>query len=143
VSRVGGNAQIPAMKKVAGMLRLDLAQYRELASFAQFGAELDASTRQRLARGERTVEILKQDQYSPMPVEEQVVSIFAVTRGHLDEVDVDDVVGFEEKLLEFMREKRADVLEKLRTEREMTDEMEKALSEAVEEFAAGFKGGPE
>jgi F-type H+-transporting ATPase subunit alpha len=138
VSRVGGNAQIPAMKKVAGMLRLDLAQYRELAAFAQFGAELDASTQRRLARGERTVEILKQPQYKPVSVEEQVVSIFAVTRGHLDEVDPEQVCEFEEGLHEYMRERAADVLESIRREKKLTPEIDKALGEAVGAFATSF-----
>jgi len=138
VSRVGGNAQIPAMKKVAGMLRLDLAQYRELAAFAQFGAELDASTQRRLARGERTVEILKQPQYKPVSVEEQIASVFAVTRGHLDEVDPVQVGEFEKGLHEFMRGKHADVLESIRKEKKLTPEIDKALDEAVGAFAASF-----
>ncbi len=138
VSRVGGNAQIPAMKKVAGMLRLDLAQYRELAAFAQFGAELDASTQRRLARGERTVEILKQPQYKPVPVEEQIASVFAVTRGYLDEVDPLLVGKFEEGLHEYMRERAADVLESIRKEKKLTPEIDKALGEAVGAFAASF-----
>ncbi|MHC5055333.1 MAG: F0F1 ATP synthase subunit alpha [Planctomycetota bacterium] len=145
VSRVGGNAQIPAMKKVAGMLRLDLAQYRELAAFAQFGAELDASTQRRLTRGERTVEILKQPQYRPVPVEEQIASIFAVTRGHLDEVDPGRVGEFEEGLHEFMREKHADVLESIREEKKLTPEIDEALEKAVGDFASSFSqalGGP-
>ncbi|MHC4253333.1 MAG: F0F1 ATP synthase subunit alpha, partial [Planctomycetota bacterium] len=136
VSRVGGNAQIPAMKKVAGMLRLDLAQYRELAAFAQFGAELDASTQRRLTRGERTVEILKQPQYMPVPVEEQIASIFAVTRGHLDEVDPGRVGEFEKGLHEFMREQHADVLESIREEKKLTPEIDEALERAVGDFAS-------
>ncbi len=138
VSRVGGNAQIPAMKKVAGMLRLDLAQYRELAAFAQFGAELDASTQKRLARGERTVEILKQDQYAPMPVELQIVSVFAATRGYLDDVDVEKVAEFEEGLHAVMHEKHPEILKKIREEKTLGEELEKALSEAVAAFKAGF-----
>ncbi len=138
VSRVGGNAQTPAMKKVAGMLRLDLAQYRELAAFAQFGAELDASTQRRLARGERTVEILKQGQYEPMPVELQTVSVFAATRGHLDKVDVEKVGEFEEGLHAFLREKHPEILKKIREEKTLGEELDKALSEAVAGFKAGF-----
>ena len=137
VSRVGGNAQVPAMKKVAGMLRLDLAQYRELAAFAQFGADLDASTQKRLARGERTVEVLKQDQYRPVPVEEQVVAIFAVTRGLLDDIEVDDVPRFEEAMLKYMREEKAEVLARLRETKDMDDETEKAIGEAIEAFKDG------
>jgi F-type H+-transporting ATPase subunit alpha len=139
VSRVGGNAQIPAMKKVAGMLRLDLAQYRELAAFAQFGAELDQATQKRLARGERTVEVLKQDQYEPMPVEEQVVSIFAVTRGHLDGVAVEDVRRFEAQMLQHMREKHSDLLKSIRESGKLEEETEKGLAEAVEEFRSTFE----
>ncbi len=134
VSRVGGNAQTPAMKKVAGMLRLDLAQYRELAAFAQFGAELDASTQKRLARGERTVEILKQDQYKPMPVELQIVSVFAVTRGHLDDVAVDDVGEFEEKLHTHMREKHQDILDRIREEKVLKDDLAEVLGKAIDEL---------
>jgi F-type H+-transporting ATPase subunit alpha len=137
VSRVGGNAQIPAMKKVVGMLRLNLAQYRELAAFAQFGADLDQATQRRLARGERTVEILKQDQYEPMPVEEQIVAIFAVTRDLFDDVEVDEIAGYEERLLKFMREKKADVLTSLREKKVMDEEMEKLVREAIEAFKAG------
>ena len=134
VSRVGGNAQIPAMKKVVGMLRLNLAQYRELAAFAQFGADLDAATQRQLARGERTVEILKQDQYRPVPVEEQIVAIFAVTHGLLDDVEVDDVAKFEERMLKFIREQKPDVLASLREKKVMDDEMEKLVREAIEAF---------
>ena len=136
VSRVGGNAQIPAMKKVVGMLRLDLAQYRELAAFAQFGADLDQATQRRLARGERTVEVLKQDQYRPVPIEEQIVAIYAVTRGLLDDIDVDDVRRFEEEMLKYMREKKAEVLERLREAKTMDDDTEKVVREAIEAFKA-------
>jgi F-type H+-transporting ATPase subunit alpha len=119
------------------MLRLDLAQYRELAAFAQFGADLDQATRKRLARGERTVEILKQDQYKPVPVEEQIVAIFAVTRDFLDDVEVDDVAEFEERMLKFMRQQKPEVLARLRETKRMDDEMEKLIREAIEAFKAG------
>ena len=106
VSRVGGAAQVRAMRQVAGMLRLDLSQYRELAAFAQFGADLDRATQARLARGERMVEILKQDQYKPMPVPEQVVSIYTAINGHLDDISVDNILRFEKEFLSFMRRER-------------------------------------
>jgi F-type H+-transporting ATPase subunit alpha len=138
VSRVGGNAQIKAMKKVAGTLRLDLAQFRELEAFAQFGSELDKATMQQLERGRRTVEILKQPQYEPMPVAEQVAIIFAVTKGYLDDVPVENVRAFEKAFLEFARNSRPEVLEKIRTERELTDEVSTALVDAVEAFKKDF-----
>ena len=143
VSRVGGNAQIKAMKSVAGRLRLDLAQFRELEAFAQFGSELDKATRQQLERGRRMVELLKQPQYQPMPVEEQVAIIFAGTRGHLDDVPVDQVRSFETKYLEFLRTSRSEVLEKIRTEKELTDEIEESLSESVKKFKNDFMSGIE
>src|SRR5207248_128782 len=101
VSRVGGNAQIKAMRQVAGTLRLDLAQYRELAAFAQFGSELDKATQAQLARGQRLVQVLKQDQFAPLPVEKQVLVIFAGTNGYLDDVDVTELEQFERELLSF------------------------------------------
>ena len=138
VSRVGGNAQIKAMKKVAGTLRLDLAQFRELEAFAQFGSELDKATMQQLERGRRTVEILKQPQYEPMPVAEQVAIIFAVTKGYLDDVPLDQVRAFEKSFLEFTRNSRPEVLEKIRTQKELTDEVSQALVDAVETFKQDF-----
>ena len=138
VSRVGGNAQIKAMKKVAGTLRLDLAQFRELEAFAQFGSELDKATMQQLERGRRTVEILKQPQYEPMPVAEQVAIIFAVTKGYLDDVPVEDVRAFERSFLEFARNSRPELLEKIRAEKELTDEVSAALIDAVETFKKDF-----
>jgi F-type H+-transporting ATPase subunit alpha len=136
VSRVGGNAQIKAMKKVAGTLRLDLAQYRELQAFAQFGSDLDKATQARLNRGERTVEILKQDENQPMPVEEQVVSIYAVTRGFMDDIPVADVRRFEAELLNFMRGNKAELLQHISRTGELPDES--ALNEAIETFKKGF-----
>ena len=112
VSRVGGNAQIKAMKKVAGPLRLELAQYREMAAFAQFGSDLDAATKRQLDRGERLVEILKQGQYAPLPVEKQVVIIYAATNGHLDELPVDAVQRYERELYAFLEAKHPEVLER-------------------------------
>ena len=140
VSRVGGSAQIKAMKQVAGQLRLDLAQYRELAAFAQFGSDLDKITQMRLARGQRTLEILKQGQYAPSPVEEEVVVIFAAVKGFIDDIDVDKIGEFEESYLRFMRSEKADLLEKIRTEKalskEMTAELEKAINDFKQEFLA-------
>jgi F-type H+-transporting ATPase subunit alpha len=134
VSRVGGNAQIKAMKTVAGRLRLDLAQFRELEAFAQFGSELDAASQRQLARGERTVEVLKQGQYQPMAVEDQVMTIFAVSRGYLDDVDVSDIRRLEEEFLEFMRSVRPQVGERIRDEKVLSDELETQLRDAIEEF---------
>lgn len=137
VSRVGGSAQIKAMKKVAGTLRLDLAQYRELQAFAQFGSDLDKATQAKLNRGERTVEILKQDEHKPMDVEEQVVSIYAVTQGFLDDIPVEDVRRFEEELLSFMRAKKANLLEHIRETGDLPPTED--LDAAIEEFKKGFK----
>ncbi|ATO49175.1 MULTISPECIES: F0F1 ATP synthase subunit alpha [Brevibacillus] len=136
VSRVGGAAQIKAMKKVAGPLRLDLAQYRELAAFAQFGSDLDKATQARLTRGERVVEILKQPSYQPMPVEKQVISIFAATKGFLDEIAVEDVRRFEKELLAFIDSNKPQLFEHIRTTNELPDEKE--LGAAIEEFTKGF-----
>ncbi|OLZ10661.1 F0F1 ATP synthase subunit alpha [Sulfobacillus thermosulfidooxidans] len=134
VSRVGSAAQIKAMKQVAGTMRLDLAQYRELAAFAQFGSDLDKATQARIARGNRTVEILKQPQYSPMPVEEQVVSIFAVTRGFLDDIPVEQVRTFEAGLHRFLHEKHENIYEALRKDKAFSDETIKLLTNAIEEY---------
>src|SRR2546426_1469937 len=135
VSRVGGNAQIKAMKQVAGTLRIDLAQYRELAAFAQFGSDLDKSTQAQLARGRRLVEILKQPQFQPMPVELQVVSIFAGTRGFLDSLRVESVLPFEAALHEVMKRDHADVLSAIVN----TGKLEKATDEALTSVIAAFK----
>ena len=134
VSRVGGNAQIKAMKKVAGRLRLDLAQYRELEAFAQFGSDLDAATQAQLARGERTVEVLKQGQYQPMPVENQVCVIFAATQGHVDEVEVGHLRRWERGFHEFLGTQHENVLSGIREENELTDEITAALVAAIEEY---------
>ena len=137
VSRVGGSAQIKAMKKIAGPIRIDLAQYRELASFAQFGSELDADTTERLEQGARIKEILKQPQYKPMPVEYQVIIIYAATRKHLLDIPVDEVLDFEAKLLEFIQTKYPEIAEKIRTEKVLTEEIEKQLVKAIEECKRG------
>jgi F-type H+-transporting ATPase subunit alpha len=139
VSRVGGAAQIKAMKKVAGTLRLDLAQYRELAAFAQFGSDLDKATKTKLTRGERLVELLKQPQYQPMPVEEQVAVLYAGTRGYLDDVAVTDAIRFGTELVDFMRNQKSDVLAEIVQTKDLGAETEKKLVAALTEFKAGFK----
>jgi F-type H+-transporting ATPase subunit alpha len=131
VSRVGGKAQTKAMKKVAGRLRLDLAQYRELAAFAQFGSDLDKATQAQLTRGERMVELLKQGQYRPVPVERQVAIIYAGTQGFLDDLAVSDVRPFEEALYAFLDKEYADVVHELRTKKELTDALEAKLRKAI------------
>jgi len=139
VSRVGGAAQIKAMKKVAGTLRLDLAQYRELAAFAQFGSDLDKATKTKLTRGERLVELLKQPQYKPMVVEEQVAVLYAGTRGFLDDIAVTDAIRFGEELVEFMRNQKSDILAEIVQTKDLGSETEKKLADAINEFKAGFK----
>ena len=138
VSRVGGNAQTKAMKKVAGRLRLDLAQYRELAAFAQFASDLDKATQAQLARGQRTLEVLKQDQYVPMPVEKQITIIYAVTNGYIDHVPVEHVQKYEEQFHAFMEDKGSDVLHSLRQEGKLSDEIVEALKSAIEQFNKQF-----
>ena len=139
VSRVGGNAQIKAMRKVAGRLRLDLASYRALAAFAQFGSDLDKATQAQLTRGERMVELLKQEQYVPMPVEQQVISIFLGTQGHLDEVPVEAVRRFEREFLAFVGKSYPEVPHNIRTSRDLSDADIQRLGEAVKQFKAAFK----
>jgi F-type H+-transporting ATPase subunit alpha len=138
VSRVGGNAQIKAMKQVAGMLRLDLAQFRELEAFAQFGSELDKATLAKLERGRRMVELLKQPRYVPMPVEKQVVSIYAGTHGYLDDIPVEKVSEFEKEFLSFVETSRPEILEDIRTSKVLSEETEKKLVDAITEFKARF-----
>jgi F-type H+-transporting ATPase subunit alpha len=139
VSRVGGAAQIKAMKQVAGTLRLDLAQYRELAAFAGFGSDLDKATQQKLNRGARMVELLKQPQYQPMSVQEQVVSLYAGTRGHMDEIPVSAVRKFETELMEFMRNAKAEILNDIKTKQVLDADVEGRLKAALEEFKKGFR----
>lgn len=138
VSRVGGSAQIKAMKQVAGTMRLDLAQYRELAAFAQFGSDLDKSTKQKLERGARLVELLKQPQYQPMPTQEQVVSMYAATRGFMDDVPVASVQAFERDFLEFMRSSRADILDDIVSRKVLDADLESRLKDAILEFKKGY-----
>ncbi len=138
VSRVGSAAQIKAMKQVAGSMKLELAQFREMEAFAQFGSDLDKATQRLLARGQRLTELLKQPQYSPMPVEEQVVAIFAGTRGYLDEVPVDQVTRFESEFLAQMRSKHGDLLAKIREAQKLDEETEKELGGILQQFAGNF-----
>ena len=138
VSRVGGAAQIGAMKKLASPIRVELAQYRELAAFSQFGSELDEDTRNQLAQGERIKEILKQPQYKPMPVEKQVVIIYAATRKYLLDIEVDRILEFESGLFEYISTKYPDIFEKIREEKKLSDELEDALKKAITEFKETF-----
>jgi len=138
VSRVGGAAQIKAMKKVAGRLRLDLAQFRELEAFAQFGSDLDAATQKQLSRGERTVEILKQPQYQPMAVEDQVAVIYAVTNGYLDGIAVDRVKAWERGFLQHLRAHDSELLRLIREEQKLTDEVRDMLVSAIDAFNETF-----
>jgi F-type H+-transporting ATPase subunit alpha len=138
VSRVGSAAQIRAMKQVAGGIKLSLAQYREMAAFAQFASDLDASTQRLLALGARLTELLKQPQFSPVPVEEQVVSIFAGTRGYLDGVAVGDVGRFEASMLGELRSTKAELLAAIRNEGALSDDSQKALVGFLDNFAKTF-----
>ncbi|WP_294190032.1 F0F1 ATP synthase subunit alpha [uncultured Sphingomonas sp.] len=138
VSRVGGAAQTKAMKKVSGSIKLELAQYREMAAFAQFGSDLDASTQKLLNRGARLTELLKQPQFNPMPFEEQTVSIYAGTNGYLDQVAVQDVVRYESAMLSYMREQHADVLSAIRDSRELSKDSESKLKAALDSYAKTF-----
>jgi len=138
VSRVGSAAQIKAMKQVAGRIKLELAQYREMASFAQFASDLDAATQRLLARGARLTELLKQPQFSPVPVEEQVVSVFAGTRGYLDTIEVANVGRFEATMLSEIRATRPELLDAIRTEQELSPAVEKGLAECLDSFVKTF-----
>jgi F-type H+/Na+-transporting ATPase subunit alpha len=138
VSRVGSAAQTKAMKKVAGSIKLELAQYREMAAFAQFGSDLDASTQKLLARGARLTELLKQPQYSPMPIEEQVASIYAGTQGFLDSVDTKDVVRYEAAMLSYLRNEKADILKTIRDTKQLDDDTAAKLKDALTDFGKTF-----
>jgi F-type H+-transporting ATPase subunit alpha len=139
VSRVGGNAQVKAMKKVAGPLRLELAQFREMAAFAQFGSDLDAATKRQLDRGQRLVEVMKQGQFSPLPVEKQIAIIYAATNGHLDALPVSAIQAYERELYAFLEAKHPDVLTQLRERKELTDDVRAKLEAALKAFANLFK----
>ena len=138
VSRVGSAAQIKAMKQVAGSIKLELAQYREMAAFAQFGSDLDAATQRLLNRGARLTELLKQSQYQPLPVEEQVVSIFAGVNGYLDGIPVESVTDFEEKFLAEVRAQNGDILDAIRSEREISNATEEKLRNILDDFARKY-----
>ena len=139
VSRVGGSAQIKAIKKIAAPIRTELAQYKELASFSQFGSELDADTKEKLAQGERIMEMLKQPQYKPMPVEYQVIIIYAVTKKYVIDIPVDKILDFQEGLFEFIDTKYPQIPESIKETKELTEENEKLLVSAIEEFKKTFK----
>jgi len=139
VSRVGGNAQIRAMKQVAGSLRLDLAQYREMAAFAQFGSDLDKATQAQLARGSRLVEILKQPQYKPLPVEKQILIIFAGTNGHLEMYPESALQRYEEELYKLVDSQYPEVLGEIREKKALDSDLEKKVKSILEEFKGKFK----
>ena len=139
VSRVGSAAQIKAMKQVAGTIKLELAQYREMEAFAQFASDLDASTQKLLARGERLTVLLKQPQYSPLTVEEQVIVIFAGTKGYLDEVAVADVEAYEQRLVQDIRANAGEILDGLNEEKKITDELDAKIHAYLEKFTDAFK----
>jgi F-type H+-transporting ATPase subunit alpha len=141
VSRVGGSAQVKAMRSVAGTLKLDLAQYRAMAAFAQFASDLDAVTRKQLERGARLVELLKQPQYKPLPVEKQVISIFAGTKGYTDELPIDQIAKYEADLLAFIEGKYPQILEDIKTKKAIDKELEATLAKALEAFGKGFGKG--
>jgi F-type H+-transporting ATPase subunit alpha len=138
VSRVGGNAQIPAMKKVAGALRLNLAQHRELAAFAQFGSELDKATQDQLSRGERLIELLKQPQYVPAPVEEQVMMIFAANNGHLDDIPVEKISEFERKFLQHIRDKHTGIAMAIKEKKKIEEDTAGNLNRVITDFKKEF-----
>lgn len=139
VSRVGGSAQHKAMKQVSGRLRLDLAQYRELEAFAAFGSDLDAASKASLERGKRLVELLKQGQYQPMPVEEQVISVWAKTTGKMDDVPVNDIRRFESELLEHLRRERKDLLTSIADGGKMSDDTLSSIADAITGFKRQFE----
>lgn len=138
VSRVGGNAQISAMKKVAGMLRLDLAQYRELETFAKFGTELDRETRKQLARGERTVEVLKQGQYVPMDVEDEVLILYALTKGYLDDIEINRLARFEKEFIEFVHTTASGIVDEMRKTKDISSELEQKIQGVIDKFKKSF-----
>lgn len=139
VSRVGGAAQIPAMKKVAGQLKLELAQYRELAAFAQFGSELDKDTKDSLDQGERIMEILKQPQYSPMKVENQVLMLYAAINKYLSDIPVDKMEQFEREFINFVDNNYNEITESIKETKDITEEIEEKLKEAINEFKKSFQ----
>ena len=139
VSRVGGSAQIKAMRQVAGSLRMDLAQFRELEAFAQFGSDLDKATQNQLNRGQRLVELLKQPQYQPMTAEKQVTALYAGTRGFLDKYDVAAIGDYEKQLFEFIESKYSDILNEIKEKKEISDELDEKINKALTEFDSVFQ----
>jgi len=139
VSRVGSAAQTKAMKKVAGSIKLELAQYREMAAFAQFGSDLDASTQQLLNRGAKLTELLKQDQYSPLTVAEQVISVFTGVRGYLDDIDLSEIKTFEKGILEKVKLEKPEIIEQIQSSGKLEEKIEKLLSQTIEEHKKGNK----
>ena len=139
VSRVGSAAQTKAMKKVAGSIKLELAQYREMAAFAQFGSDLDASTQKLLNRGSKLTELLKQDQYSPLTVGEQVVTVFAGVRGYLDDVELDKIKSFEKDIIEQIKNEKPEILENIQSTGKLDDDTEKSLAQIIEEYKKSKK----
>jgi F-type H+-transporting ATPase subunit alpha len=138
VSRVGGSAQIKAMRQVAGSMKLDLAQYREMAAFAQFGSDLDATTQRMLARGSRLVEVLKQGQYRPLPVERQVLTIYAASNGYVDSLPVESIGRYERELESFIDSQHPDIYQEILSKRELTDELKKKIDGALDQFKGRF-----
>jgi F-type H+-transporting ATPase subunit alpha len=139
VSRVGGSAQIKAMKSIAGTLKLDLSQFRELQSFAQFGSDLDKATQQTLARGERLTAILRQSERDPLDVEEQVVVIYAASNGYMDDVETDSVPDYERQLRDHMKDSHSEILDSIRDEQKLTDETEKSLKDVLKKYSDNYE----
>ena len=139
VSRVGSAAQTKAMKKVAGSIKLELAQYREMAAFAQFGSDLDASTQKLLNRGAKLTELLKQDQYSPLTVSEQVIAVFTGVKGYLDDIEISKIKSFEKGLLERIKNEKSEILDAIKNTGKLESDIEKLLIEEIEEFKKGIK----
>ena len=138
VSRVGSAAQTKAMKKVAGKIKLELAQYREMAAFSQFASDLDASTKQLLARGERLTELLKQDQYVPMSVADQVLSLYSGVRGFLDKIEISKITDFQVKFLEGLRADHSDIFDEINNTGNFSDESDKKIEDYLEKFTANY-----
>ena len=139
MSRVGSAAQTKAMKKVAGSIKLELAQYREMAAFAQFGSDLDASTQQLLNRGAKLTELLKQDQYSPMTVAEQVISVFTGVKGYLDDIEIGKIKQFENDVIEKVKTDKPEIIETIQTSGKLEEDTEKLVVEIIEEYKKGNK----
>ena len=139
MSRVGSAAQTKAMKKVAGSIKLELAQYREMAAFAQFGSDLDASTQQLLNRGAKLTELLKQDQYSPMTVAEQVISVFTGVKGYLDDIEIGKIKQFENDIIEKIRSEKPEIIESIQSSGKLEEETEKLVIQVIEEYKKGNK----